>query len=624
MKRELITFFVFLTSFLSVKAQSSWAPAGDRIRTRWAAEVSPKNVHPEYPRPQMVRSDWMSLNGLWNYAVTPSETEQMPSPEGKILVPFCIESSLSGVGREVGKEEVLWYSLDFNVPRRWKEKVLLHFDAVDWKSEVWLNGHFVGEHTGGYTAFSFDISPYLRSGEQHLELRVADGTDNNLQPRGKQVRNPRSIWYTSVTGIWQSVWIEAVGASFIEDYSAVPSLDGTLKLNAVVCGEADAVRFRIYEGGVGYDTEKSRKGALLAETSFSTETEAVIQIPSPELWSPEHPYLYALEIELIKGNKVVDCVKGYTAIKESSEVRDSEGFRRMGLNGKPYFQFGPLDQGWWPDGLYTAPTDEALKYDIVKTKEWGFNMIRKHIKVEPARWYYYCDQIGICVWQDMPSVAENIHLNIENIARQWGQWGYDTGWDYPLTDAAKATFYKEWKEIMMQLRKFPSIVVWVPFNEGWGQFDTEKVVDYTLAIDPSRLINSASGGNSRLCGDILDGHNYPKPLMKFRSGGAQIDVLGEYGGIGYAVPGHLWQKEDNWGYRGLCKDANELMEKYIGYAEMFIPEILSGVSAGVYTQTTDVESELNGLMTYDREVVKMDEEKLRVVNQKIIATLNKE
>ncbi|MBQ3820355.1 MAG: beta-galactosidase, partial [Bacteroidales bacterium] len=334
--------------------------------------------------------------------------------------------------------------------------------------------------------------------------------------------------------------------------------------------------------------------------------------------------LYDLEIELRRGEKVLDVVKGYTAIRESAVVRDKDGYRRLGLNGKPYFQFGPLDQGWWPDGLYTAPTDDALRYDIEKTKDWGFNMIRKHIKVEPERWYYWCDRLGICVWQDMPSVAENIHVSKEDPNKQWGQWAYDTGWDYPLSAEAKATYYKEWKEIMLQLRNHPSIVVWVPFNEGWGQFDTEMVVDYTRSIDSTRLINSASGGNSRLCGDILDGHNYPRPVMKFRSGGAQIDVLGEYGGIGLAVEGHLWQPDNNWGYKGLCKDSEELLARYSAYAEEFKPEILSGVSAGVYTQTTDVEVEVNGLMTYDRAVVKMDEEKLRRINEDVIKIMNDE
>ena len=607
MKKTFLAAVAGLALAVSCTENTPWSPVGDHIRTRWAQEVSPSHALPEYPRPTMVRPEWKSLNGLWNYAITSSEAEEMPAPEGKILVPFCIESSLSGVGKTVGKDSVLWYERSFTVPRSWrKDRTLLHFDAVDWKAEVCLNGQPVTVHTGGYTRFSVDITPYLVPGKQHLTVRVTDGTDNDLQPRGKQVTRPGGIWYTSVTGIWQSVWMEPVPSAHITGYQADATLDGTLSLSAGVDGEADELVYRLLADGTG---------SVLAETSAPVGTSACLKVEEPELWSPERPYLYGLEVELRKDGQTVDAVKGYTAIRESAEVRDAKDFRRMGLNGKPYFQFGPLDQGWWPDGLYTAPTDEALKFDIEKTRDFGFNMIRKHIKVEPERWYYWADRLGICVWQDMPSIADNMK-------GEWGQHAYNTGSDYPLSDEAKATYYKEWKEIMLQLRNHPSIVVWVPFNEAWGQFDTEKVVDYTRSIDATRLINSASGGNSRLCGDILDNHNYPNPVMKFRSGGAQIDVLGEYGGIGYAVPGHLWQENNNWGYQGLAKDSAEVLAIYSAYAREFIPEILSGVSAGVYTQTTDVEGEVNGLMTYDRAVIKMDEKALRAINEKVIATLN--
>ena len=606
---------LFLLLMISCADNASWQPAGDHIRTNWAKDVTPSNPHPDYPRPGMQRPIWKSLNGLWDYAVTPSTAERMPEPDGKILVPFCIESSLSGVGRNVGRDSVLWYERDFVIPRKWKQHTLLHFDAVDWKAEVWLNGKQLKTHTGGYTRFSYDITPFLVPGKQHLVVKVTDGTDNDMQPRGKQVTNPQSIWYTSVTGIWQSVWIEPVADAYISGYYAETTLGGDIKLSTSIVGEADNVFYRLLPDG---------GGDCIAEASCTAGDEVVFHIDNPEFWSPETPYLYGLEIGLVKDGHKVDLIKGYTAIRQSSEVRDAAGYRRIGLNGKPYFQFGPLDQGWWPDGLYTAPTDQALKFDIVKTKDFGYNMIRKHIKVEPERWYYWCDRLGICVWQDMPSVAENIHVPKEDPNKQWGQYAYDTGWDYPLSGEAKDNYYKEWKEIMLQLRNHPSIVVWVPFNEGWGQFDTEAVVDYTREIDSTRLINSASGGNSVMCGDILDSHNYPRPIMKFRSNGAQIDVLGEYGGIGLALPGHLWQEDNNWGYKGLCKDSEELLDKYARYADMFIPEILSGVSAGVYTQTTDVEGEVNGLMTYDRKVVKMDEQALRAVNEKVISTLNHE
>ena len=336
----------------------------------------------------------------------------------------------------------------------------------------------------------------------------------------------------------------------------------------------------------------------------------------PKLWSPESPFLYELEIRLKHGNKVMDEVRGYTALRKSSEVVDSQGFKRLGLNNEPYFQYGPLDQGWWPDGLYTAPTDEALKFDLVKTKEFGYNMIRKHIKIEPARWYYWCDALGIVVWQDMPSIGGTP-------GGRWEMWKWASPEDdRKLTESAKGTYYKEWGEIITQLRNAPCIVAWVPFNEAWSQFNTEKAVEFTRSCDPTRLINSASGGNSFPVGDIFDSHNYPNPAMKFTSEGLQIDVLGEYGGIGWPVEGHLWQTDKNWGYIEY-KSGEDVLKQYTVYAGQLKDIIAQGVSAAVYTQTTDVEGEVNGLMTYDRKVVKMDAERLRTVNQEVIASMKK-
>ena len=611
------------TTIYRFGAKPIWEPAGERIRTAWADEVSRENAHPEYPRPQLVRKDWKCLNGLWDYAIVPASSCRPAYRDGQILVPFCAESSLSGVGLMVGEANALWYKTSFEVPGSWKERVLLHFDAVDWMAQVWLNGQELGVHTGGYTAFSYDITDFLAAnGPQELIVKVLDGTDNGEQPRGKQVSKPRSIWYTPVTGIWQSVWLEPVASAYIKDYNVVADIDtGTLTILPEVEGDADEVIVCLKEGGEGYSTLEGKAGKTVASVTVRPGEPAVLNVPEAQLWSPEHPYLYALELETRSAGKVQDRVSAYTALRKSSEVRDAAGYRRLGLNNDPYFQYGPLDQGWWPDGLYTAPTDEALVFDIEKTKEWGWNMIRKHIKVEPARWYWWCDRLGVAVWQDMPSLAGNVNTPKGDPNPQWGQWAYDTGWDYPLTETAKATYYKEWGEIMAQLKKYPCILVWVPFNEGWSQFDTEKAVAFTYEQDDTRLVNSASGGNSRLCGDILDGHNYPEPVMKFRSEGRQIDVLGEYGGIGYAVPDHLWQPDKNWGYKGLCADGDEVLTKYAAYAEQFIPEIRSGVSAGVYTQTTDVEIEVNGIMTYDRKVVKVDEKKFREINQKVLSTL---
>ena len=598
----------------------AWAPVAAPIQTPWTAEVSPANAHPEYPRPQMVRERWATLNGLWNYAVVGSEDSQPRKWDGQILVPFCIESSLSGVGRRVSPEEALWYSTTFRVPKAWKkDRVLLNFEAVDWSADVYVNGHHVGHHTGGYTSFSFDVTPYLKRGRQELVVKVLDGTDNGEQPRGKQVTNPSGIWYTPVTGIWQSVWIEPVRTAAIASYLAVPDVDtGTVDVTVYADGtvEGDRVEVWLREGGVGYSTEEPGETATMAFASVDPGKPVRLTVTDPKLWSPESPFLYELEISLKHGKKVVDSVRGYTAFRKSSEVRDSEGFRRIGLNNEPYFQYGPLDQGWWPDGLYTAPTDEALAFDIAKTKDFGYNMIRKHIKVEPARWYWYCDRMGIVVWQDMPSLGAHM-------GSHWEMWKWASpADDSKLTETTKATYYKEWGEIIAQLRNHPCIVAWVPFNEGWAQFDTPKAVEFTRSCDPTRLINSASGGNSYPVGDIFDSHNYPNPQMKFTSKGLQIDVLGEYGGIGWPVEGHLWQADKNWGYIEY-KSGEDVLQQYAAYAEDLKGIISKGVSAAVYTQTTDVEGEVNGLMTYDRKIIKMDESRLRAVNQEVIASMKK-
>lgn len=598
---------------LAVSA-SDWAPAGDNIRTRWASEVSPENSHPEYPRPQMERADWMSLNGLWNYAVTAAE-EAMGEAEGKILVPFPIESSLSGVGRTITEDQALWYSREFTVPRDWKGgKVILNFDAVDWSCEVFVNGKEAGSHTGGYSAFSFDITKFLKGGgAQTLLVKVMDATENDFQPHGKQVKNPHSIWYTSVTGIWQSVWIEGVSKmAYVADYKVSSDLnENTISITPEIMGsKVDEI---VVDLGKGSDVRV--KTVKVGET-------AVFKLTNPQYWTPDNPSLYDIQITLKKSGKIIDRVKGYTAMRSISTKKDSRGNLRMALNGEPLFQYGPLDQGWWPDGLYTAPTDEALRYDIEQTKALGFNMIRKHVKVEPARWYYWCDKLGILVWQDMPSVA-TAHKNVwsQKVKNAAGENDFDLGTDYPLSKESKDNFRKEWKEIMTQLDKFQCIVVWVPFNEAWGQFDTRDIVDFTRSVDGTRLINAASGGNwvSGQVGDLLDSHYYPKPQMRIWDR-KMVNVLGEYGGIGLPLEGHLWQKDKNWGYVQY-KDGNEVTDAYVRYAEMLIPVVKDGCSAAVYTQTTDVEGEVNGLMTYDRAILKPDMKRISEANKKVIDSM---
>lgn len=601
-----------LSLILAASASAEgWKPAGDNIRTRWAADVTPDNALPEYPRPQMSRADWQNLNGLWDYAVVPASKSAMGQAEGQILVPFCIESSLSGVGRTVSEEEALWYSRNFTVPAAWKgKKVLLNFGAVDWACEVFVNGKSAGKHTGGYTAFSFDITKLIKGkGPQLLQVKVTDATENDFQPRGKQVKSPRTIWYTPVTGIWQTVWMEAVSKNaYVADYKVSTNIaDKTLTIKADVVGKADEVVVDLIDGD------------KIKVMTVKPGEAAVISLPDAELWTPENPRLYDIQIMLRKGGKVLDKVKGYTAFRKISMEKDRDGNVRMALNGKPYFQYGPLDQGWWPDGLYTAPTDGALKFDIEKTKEFGFNMIRKHIKVEPARWYYWCDKLGILVWQDMPSVADNSkNVWSQAVTDEKGRNGFDTGTDYPLTKEAKDNYRKEWKEIMTQLDKFQCIVVWVPFNEAWGQFDTKDIVKYTRKIDDSRLINAASGGNwiSGRVGDLLDSHHYPQPKMRVLDKN-MCNVLGEYGGIGLPVEGHLWQKDKNWGYVQY-KNSEEVTATYVKYAEQLLPLVIKGCSAAVYTQTTDVEGEVNGLMTYDREVIKLNPAEVAAANRMVI------
>lgn len=601
MIKELVLCWICLMSFTFISAQ--WKPAGSKIKTNWAEKIDPDQVLPEYPRPMMVRKTWKSLNGLWDYAIVKKGSPSPTSYQGKILVPFAAESSLSGVMKEVGGDHELWYSATFEVPEDWKEKdLLLHFGAVDWQAEVWVNDIKIGSHEGGYTPFYFNITPFLSQGIQRLTVKVWDPTSDGPQPRGKQVNDPKGIWYTPVTGIWQTVWLEPVAKRRISHLKTVPNIDSaTLTVSAEVYGAVfgDILEVSAYDGNT-----------LVTTVNVALGEDVVLSLPNPKLWSPESPFLYDLSVKLISEGAVSDTVSSYFGMRKIAIKKDDFGIIRMQLNNSDYFQFGPLDQGWWPDGLYTAPTDEALKYDIIKTRALGFNLIRKHVKVEPARWYTHCDRLGILVWQDMPNGGEG---------PQWQGKKYFEGSEFKRSPSSEKIYRTEWKDIMNYLYSHPSIVSWVPFNEAWGQFKTEEISEWTKTYDPSRLVNAASGGNFYRTGDIVDLHNYPEPKM-YLYDAERTNVLGEYGGIGLPIKGHLWNPDNNWGYVKF-KNSKETTAEYVKYAKQLKNLVKAGFSGAIYTQTTDVEGEVNGFMTYDRKVDKLNISEVRKANLEVIQSL---
>jgi hypothetical protein len=578
-----------------------WRPAAARLTTRWAADVTPERVLPEYPRPQLVRPRWENLNGLWDFAMldssvvpgVPGDPHLLPTPsrpggagpEGplplpaagafgdRILVPFAPEAALSGVGRHADR---VAYRRTFRRPAAMAagERLLLHFGACDWHCTAYVNGRQVVDHTGGYDGFTADVTDALRAGagDQELVVSVYDPTDKFGQPRGKQVSKAEGIWYTPVTGIWQTVWLEPVPASSVEALRMTPDVaGGALGL---------VVRARNARPGQRVVAVATAGGREVGRAEGAPGAPLRLPVPSPRLWGPDDPFLYDLSVRLEEGGRAVDSVASYFGMRSVAKARDARGAERIVLNGRPVFQIGPLDQGWWPDGLYTAPTDAALRYDLELTKALGFNMTRKHIKVEPARWYYHADRIGLPVWQDMPS-----------------------GWnDSP---EARAHFERELREMLDEKHSVPSIVAWVPFNEKWGQFDTKRIVAIVERADSSRLINDASGWQHEGAGDMIDVHRYQGP-QAMRGAEGRIPVVGEYGGLGFKVSGHAWAG-DAWGYGGLFESEGALQDRYdLLMKRLYRDRDTHGMGAGVYTQLTDVEVELNGFATYDRAVVKFD------------------
>ncbi len=578
--------------FSACSKKTNWAPVPGDIMTRRAAEVDAENPLPEYPRPQLVRSDWQNLNGLWEYAIRPAHDSRPQTWDGEILVPFSVESALSGVKKPVGKENNLWYRREFELENTWEGKqIFLNFGAVDWETTVWVNGNEIGGHRGGYDAFSFNITEALKRGSNEIVVRVWDPVDKGYQPRGKQVRNPGGIWYTSVTGIWQTVWLEPVEKAHIQSLKITTDIDESLLNLALATSgnmENQRVQIRVKDGD---------ETVLDAESLVSDKIEISLD-EDIKLWSPDSPFLYDLEITLFENDENVDNVTSYFGMRKISLEKDEKGINRLFLNNAPLFHHGALDQGWWPDGLYTAPTDDALRYDIEVTKQLGFNMARKHVKIEPARWYYWCDKLGLMVWQDMPSGDTYIGSREPDIVR---------------TEESATQFKHELKRMIDGFFNHPSIVMWVPFNEGWGQFETEAIAAWIKEYDSTRLVNSTSGWADRKVGDVHDIHSYPGPAAPPNEPN-RAAVLGEYGGLGLPVLEHSWRKEKNWGYRGY-KNAEQLTEAYEDLCRKLQPLIQNGLAAAVYTQTTDVEIEVNGLMTYDREIIKMDPETVSKMNR---------
>lgn len=596
MRKFLFTAFVML-SVLSVSCTRNtginWKIAENPILTRWAADVDPAKPWLQYPRPDMVRNSWMNLNGIWDYAITARDTKP-EKWDGTILVPYPVESALSGVKKRVSENENLWYKRSFRIPNVWNRKhILLNFEACDWETTIWIDGNEVGKHRGGYDPFTFDITESLLKQKNHeLLVCVWDPTNRGTQPRGKQVSSPGSIWYTPTTGIWQTVWIEPVNESFISSFRTVTDADnGTIYFKTDVKNGASA--------SINFTVKKD--GKKVASVSGKNDQELTVKIDNPVLWTPENPALYDIFIELKDGNKTIDKVTSYTGLRKISLGKTADGFTRILLNNEFVYQNGPLDQGFWPDGIYTPPTEKAMIYDLQMTKKMGFNMLRKHVKVENRIFYYWCDKMGILVWQDMPSGDRSIGGNQPDIEK---------------SKESTDQYELELKRMIETKYNHPSIIMWVPFNEGWGQFETGRITQLIADYDPTRLVNSASGWTDRGTGSVNDIHHYPDPAVPPAEEKRAI-VLGEFGGLGLPVQGHTWEQR-NWGYRTM-EDTLQLLSKYEAYFDQvykFVKE--NGLSATIYTQTTDVETETNGLMTYDRMINKMGVENVSRANHNII------
>ena len=567
------------------------------LKTPWGESLDPNAVLPEYPRPQLVRESYVNLNGYWDYSITESAAAPPAHWDGKILVPFSPEAPLSGVNRTLLPGQTLWYRRTIGETRRAGQRLLLHVGAADQQAQIYVNGQLAGTHLGGYTAFTVELTAFLTDEPSELTIAVQDGTDTNEFSRGKQKTKRGGIWYTPQSGLWQTVWLEWVPQTYIRGLRITPdAAHGCVRV--VVESEENRACYLHFAG--------RRIGVF-------TNREAVLRVEDPELWSPEHPKLYDFSAELGE-----DRVRSYFALRDVGVGRDALGHPCLTLNGKPYFHTGLLDQGYWPDGLYTAPSDEALIWDIRTMKDLGFNMLRKHIKVEPMRWYYHCDRLGMLVWQDMPNGGGSYRLLTVSGPLITQRHKRDNDYRrFARTDAAgRAEYCAGLEELVRQLYSCPSVVMWVPFNEGWGQFDAAEAVRRIRTLDSTRTVDHASGWHDQGIGDVQSLHVYFYRYRFRPDKRGRAVVLSEFGGYNLPVEGHIWNRA-NFGYRG-CKTPEQLSKAYRALFEaQILPARAGGLAATVYTQLSDVEDEVNGLATYDRRVVKPDAAMLREINRKL-------
>jgi beta-galactosidase/beta-glucuronidase len=596
--------------------------ADDYLKTPWVPDM-PCPL-PEYPRPQMTRPEWVNLNGWWEYAILSKNSSRPDAYHGTILVPFAVESALSGVQKPLLPDQTLWYRRAFMDPRLAgerdglaAEKVLLHFGAVDYQCRVWVNGDQMGEHRGGYLPFTLDITRALSVGTNELVVAVCDPTDTGRQQRGKQVLRPKGIWYTAVSGIWQTVWLERVPLTFIESLRLTPDLDSqSIAVEVKINGE-NAETYPI-------EVEAYYGSELIAGAKGSAQTPIYVALSNPREWSPSDPFLYDLKVRILKDERVMDEVGSYFAMRKFGLGQDGDGHLRFLLNNRPLFLYGPLDQGYFPDGLYTPPSEEAMLFDIEYTQRIGCNMIRKHVKVEPLRWYYHCDRLGMIVWQDMPNgglidgdvvaVLALIFGFHRNDNRRLSRFGRED-------DTSRAEFRAELKGMIDHLFNAACIAVWVPFNESWGQFQANDIAQWVRSSDPTRLVDHASGWFDQGDGDFQSKHIYVKKLKRPRPD-QRAFVLSEFGGYSLKLPGYLWDEHKKFGYR-FYDSPQELTQAYLELLKNeLMPLIPKGLAAAIYTQTTDVEIEINGYLTYDRKVEKMDAGAIRKVHDDLISSLS--